>query len=249
MQFQLLNFQRLFSKITLSNLQPSKALTKPRKRWRGIANGGRSFGKGNGGAKPRGGNSRPYLTFTGGQTPLHLSLPKRKTFDKFKKDFFTLPLDRIQWLIESGRLDPDKVITTKTMFDLGIRVKDGIMVTDDGSSYFKSKIRIHASCFSPEAIECIEQFGGEAVTVFFKTERDLRMHLRPERFTLLTKFAAPERETDQLASFSYSQRGYLNPTILKRLYEQDSYIIREFELLRPRPDQEIKLQLQRQLAQ
>lgn len=94
---------------------------------------GRTCGRGNSGQNSRSGPKRAP-GFAGGQTPLHLAIPKIRhpTPMKDKRRLVLINLGRIQELIQKKRIDLQKcnsVITLKELYDAGIRdAPDGIKV-------------------------------------------------------------------------------------------------------------------------
>jgi ribosomal protein L15 len=100
---------------------------------RGI-NMGRTCGRGNSGQNSRSGGRRRTPGFAGGQTPLHLAIPKihHPPPMKDKRDFVLINLGRIQELIQKRMIDLVKckhVITLKELYDAGIRdAPDGVKI-------------------------------------------------------------------------------------------------------------------------
>jgi large subunit ribosomal protein L15 len=92
----------------LHDLRPAEGAHRPRTRvGRGIAAGkGKTAGRGTKGQKARaGGSIAPW--FEGGQTPLHVRIPKLRGFrNPFKVDHEVVNVGRIAALIEAGRLEP-----------------------------------------------------------------------------------------------------------------------------------------------
>jgi large subunit ribosomal protein L15 len=91
----------------LHDLQPAKGAHTPRTRvGRGIAAGkGKTAGRGTKGQKARAGGSIPPW-FEGGQTPLHMRIPKLRGFvNKFKIDYEVVNLGDIARLVELGELE------------------------------------------------------------------------------------------------------------------------------------------------
>jgi large subunit ribosomal protein L15 len=99
----------------LHDLKPAEGSRKPRKRvGRGIAAGqGKTAGRGTKGQKARAGGSIPPW-FEGGQTPLHMRIPKLRGFkNRFKIDYEVVNIGRIGELallgaFESGELPGGK---------------------------------------------------------------------------------------------------------------------------------------------
>ena len=96
---------------------------------RGIGSGGKRCGRGSNGQKARSGPGIPR-GFEGGQTPLHIRMPKRGHRNPHHKDFTLLGLDRLQHLIDTGRLNPAQPITIASLAKAGINGnRDGVKIT------------------------------------------------------------------------------------------------------------------------
>ena len=92
----------------LHDLQPAEGSRKPRTRvGRGIAAGkGKTAGRGTKGQKARAGGSIPPW-FEGGQTPLHMRIPKLRGFkNRFKIVYEVVNVGDIGTLAERGAFDP-----------------------------------------------------------------------------------------------------------------------------------------------
>jgi large subunit ribosomal protein L15 len=91
----------------LHDLRPAEGAHRPRTRvGRGIAGGkGKTAGRGTKGQKSRtGGTIQPW--FEGGQTPIHVRLPKLRGFkNKFRVEYEIVNVGRISALAETGVLD------------------------------------------------------------------------------------------------------------------------------------------------
>ena len=93
--------------MNLHDLKPAEGSRKPRKRvGRGIAAGqGKTAGRGTKGQKARAGGSIPPW-FEGGQTPLHIRIPKLRGFrNRGKVEYEVVNLGRIGQLVELGALE------------------------------------------------------------------------------------------------------------------------------------------------
>jgi large subunit ribosomal protein L15 len=92
----------------LHDLHPAPGSRTPRRRvGRGIAAGqGKTAGRGTKGQKARSGGSIPPW-FEGGQTPLHIRIPKLRGFrNRGKIDYEVVNLAAIARLVERGALEP-----------------------------------------------------------------------------------------------------------------------------------------------
>ena len=91
----------------LHDLRPAEGSKKPRTRvGRGIAAGqGKTAGRGSKGQKARAGSSIPPW-FEGGQTPIHIRIPKLRGFkNRFKIDYEVVNVGRIGALAELGAFE------------------------------------------------------------------------------------------------------------------------------------------------
>jgi large subunit ribosomal protein L15 len=100
----------------LHDLQPAEGSHKPRTRvGRGIAAGkGKTAGRGTKGQKARAGGSIPPW-FEGGQTPLHMRIPKLRGFkNRFKVEYEVVNVGAIGALAERGAFEDDESAAKKS---------------------------------------------------------------------------------------------------------------------------------------
>ena len=147
----------------LNEIRDNKDSTKIRKRiGRGIGSGtGKTSSKGHKGQKSRSGVS--IKGFEGGQMPIHRRLPKRGFTNINRIKYIELNLDKIQKLIDSKKLDPEKLINHKTLLDLGLVKSKKARIKLLAKGEIKNKINIEVSAFSKSAKECIDKIGGAIV--------------------------------------------------------------------------------------
>ncbi|MGX8706765.1 MAG: 50S ribosomal protein L15 [bacterium] len=144
----------------LHDLKPAEGATTARKRLgRGTGSGlGKTSGKGHKGAKARsGGGKRPG--FEGGQMPLTMRLPKRGFTNKWRVEYATVNVDRLN-IFEDGA-----VVTPVELVESGIlkNVQDGVKILGNGE--ITKKLTVKATKFTESAKEKIEAAGGK-VEVF-----------------------------------------------------------------------------------
>ena len=144
----------------LHDLKPAVgATTAPKRLGRGTGSGlGKTSGKGHKGAKARsGGGKRPG--FEGGQMPLTMRLPKRGFTNKWRVEYATVNVDRLN-IFEDGA-----VVTPVELVESGIlkNVQDGVKILGNGE--ITKKLTVKATKFSEAAKEKIEAAGGK-VEVF-----------------------------------------------------------------------------------
>ena len=144
----------------LHDLKPAVgATTAPKRLGRGVGSGlGKTSGKGHKGAKARsGGGKRPG--FEGGQMPLTMRLPKRGFTNKWRVEYATVNVDRLN-IFEDGA-----VVSPVELVQAGIlkNVQDGVKILGNGE--ITRKLTVQANKFSESAKEKIEAAGGK-VEVF-----------------------------------------------------------------------------------
>ena len=144
----------------LHDLKPAVgATTAPKRLGRGTGSGlGKTSGKGHKGAKARsGGGKRPG--FEGGQMPLTMRLPKRGFTNKWRVEYATVNVDRLN-IFEDG-----EVVSPVELIQAGIlkNVQDGVKILGNGE--ITKKLTVKATKFTQTAKEKIEAAGGK-VEVF-----------------------------------------------------------------------------------
>ena len=144
----------------LHDLKPAVgATTAPKRLGRGVGSGlGKTSGKGHKGAKARsGGGKRPG--FEGGQMPLTMRLPKRGFTNKWRVEYATVNVDRLN-IFEDGA-----VVSPVELIQAGIlkNVQDGVKILGNGD--LTKKLTVQANKFSETAKQKIEAAGGK-VEVF-----------------------------------------------------------------------------------
>ena len=115
----------------LHDLKPAVgATTAPKRLGRGTGSGlGKTSGKGHKGAKARsGGGKRPG--FEGGQMPLTMRLPKRGFTNKWRVEYATVNVDRLN-IFEDG-----EVVSPVELIQAGIlkNVQDGVKILGNGET-------------------------------------------------------------------------------------------------------------------
>ena len=147
----------------LNEIKDNLGSTKLRKRiGRGIGSGtGKTSGKGHKGQKSRSGVS--IKGFEGGQMPIHRRLPKRGFVNINRIVYTELNLEYIQKLVDSKKIDPKKIISYKTLLDLGLVKSKKAKVKLLGKGEIKVKIDIEVSAFSKSAKKSVENIGGTVI--------------------------------------------------------------------------------------
>lgn len=152
----------------LNELSDNPGARRARKRLgRGMGSGlGKTSGKGHKGQKARRGVA--IKGFEGGQMPLHRRLPKRGFNNIFRRDYVEVNLQRLQAVIESGKLDASKPIDAEAMRAAGLfkQTRDGVRLLGNGE--LSSKVEITVAGATKGAVEAVEKAGGKVTVVASK---------------------------------------------------------------------------------
>ncbi|MDO9380477.1 MAG: 50S ribosomal protein L15 [Nocardioidaceae bacterium] len=141
--------------LKLHHLRPAPgAKTAKTRVGRGEASKGKTAGRGTKGTKAR---YQVPLGFEGGQTPLHMRLPKVKGFkNPFRVEFQVVNLDRLTSLFpDGGDVDVDALVAKGA-------VRSGLPVKVLGDGDLGVKVQVTAHKFSASARTKIEAAGGTA---------------------------------------------------------------------------------------
>ncbi|XP_007904115.1 39S ribosomal protein L15, mitochondrial [Callorhinchus milii] len=184
-----LELLRTLPRVSLVNLKPNPGAKQvERRRGRGI-HGGRKSGRGHKGETQRG--NQPRLGFEGGQTPFYLVIPKYGYNDghSFRRQYKPLSLNRLQYLIDLGRVDPSQPIDlTQLVNARGVTIQPlkrqyGVQLVEEGADIFAAKVNIEVQWASELAIAAIEKNGG-VITTGFYDPRSLDVLCKPVPFFL-----------------------------------------------------------------
>ncbi|KAK3730867.1 hypothetical protein QZH41_009977 [Actinostola sp. cb2023] len=198
-------------RVALNNIRDiPEAFITHRRKGRGPGSGrGKTAGRGHKGQGQRG--TKPRLGFEGGQTPFYIRIPKHGFKNKFEKVYEPLNLNRLQYLIDSKRLNAAEPITMYHLWKTGAvgKIQDGVKLLATGDSWFKAKVDLEVSKASKTAIDAIEKQGGK-ITCAHYNKLGLRVLLKPEKFDgkYVPRRAQPP---SKLLPFytSIEHRGYL----------------------------------------
>ncbi|XP_032875627.1 39S ribosomal protein L15, mitochondrial [Amblyraja radiata] len=184
-----LDLLRRLPRVSLANLRPNPgAKKKEKRRGRGM-HGGKKSGRGHKGQTQRG--NRPRLGFEGGQTPFYIVIPKYgyNQGHSYRRQYQPLSLNRLQYLIDLGRVDPcEPIDLTQLVNARGITIQPlkrdyGIQLVEEGADNFAAKINIEVQWASELAIAAIERNGGTIITGFYDP-RSLDVLCKPVPFFL-----------------------------------------------------------------
>jgi large subunit ribosomal protein L15 len=141
--------------VKLHDLRPAPGAHKAKRRvGRGIAGGqGKTAGRGTKGQLARTGPGLPGW-FEGGQTPLHMRVPKLRGFkNRFRVAYAPINVGRLDAAAEAGSVTPE-TLAKKGLVPEGARVK----ILGDGD--VRAALRVSAHAVSAGARAKIEKAGG-----------------------------------------------------------------------------------------
>jgi large subunit ribosomal protein L15 len=138
---------------------PKGARHAVRRLGRGISMGqGKTGGRGTKGQKARTGGSIPGW-FEGGQTPIHMRIPKMRGFkNRFRSPFVAVNVDRLADYAVDGKVTPE-TLAAKGL----VRTEAKIKILANGD--VTGKFEVHAHAVSATAREKIESAGGSIVLI------------------------------------------------------------------------------------
>jgi large subunit ribosomal protein L15 len=150
--------------MNLNELKPQEGSTKDRTRvGRGIGSGkGKTAGRGVKGQKSRQGVA--LNGFEGGQTPLHMRLPKIGFTNIFRKNYTELSLGHLQAMIDAKRIDTKNAVTEDDLVAAKVvrRKNDGVKLLSNGE--LKTKVDLQLTKATASAIKAVEKAGGSVTT-------------------------------------------------------------------------------------
>jgi len=131
----------------------------PRRLGRGTSQGqGKTAGRGTKGQLARTGPGLPGW-FEGGQTPIHMRIPKMRGFkNRFRVEFVAVNVDQLANYEIDGKVTPD-TLAAKGLVRPDAKVK----VLGDG--VVGDKLEVHAHAVSATAKQKIEAAGGSIVLI------------------------------------------------------------------------------------
>jgi len=152
----------------------------------------------------------------------------------FRREYQPLNLDKIQWWVDTGRLDTSQTITLSHLRHAGLvskisKKKAGVKLLAHGKEWFNvPSFHIEVNAASVEAIKTVENLGG-SVTRIYMDSLGLRMLLRtkpwkgeipppfPHRFA-----AAPQRIARQFDLIRYDPYAPTQKVLMERKLKQEA---------------------------
>ncbi len=138
---------------------PKGARRKVRRLGRGIGAGqGKTAGRGTKGQLARTGPGLPGW-FEGGQTPIHMRIPKMRGFkNRFRSEFVAVNVDQLGSYVVDGKVTP-QTLAAKGLVRPDARIK----LLANGE--VNAKLEVHAHAASAAARKKIEAAGGSIVLI------------------------------------------------------------------------------------
>jgi large subunit ribosomal protein L15 len=159
----------------IHDLHPAPgSVTKRTRVGRGIAAGkGKTAGRGTKGQKSRAGASIPAW-FEGGQTPLHIRIPKLRGFRNINDiEYEVVNVGAISAAIDAGKLEVQKgapvTVNTDTLKEAGLVRRDRLPLKVLGNGDVSAKLFVLADAFTRSAREKIEAAGGTVQVIEIPT--------------------------------------------------------------------------------
>jgi large subunit ribosomal protein L15 len=158
------------------DLRPAAgSVTKKTRVGRGIAAGkGKTAGRGTKGQRSRAGSSIPAW-FEGGQTPLHIRIPKLRGFRNINDvQYEVVNVGAISAAIDAGKLESDGkapvTVNADTLKQAGLVRRDRLPLKVLGMGEVSAKLFVLADAFTKSAREKIEAAGGTAQVIEISSE-------------------------------------------------------------------------------
>lgn len=170
----------------LHDLRPAPGSTKARTRvGRGIAAGqGKTAGRGTKGQRARAGSSIPAW-FEGGQTPLHIRIPKLRGFRNINDiEYEVVNVGAIEAAVAAGRLEVVKgapvTVNSDTLKAAGLVRRDRLPLKVLGSGDLSVALFVLADAFTRSAKAKIEAAGGTAQVIEVPSSPLAALGIEPE---------------------------------------------------------------------
>lgn len=148
----------------IGNLTYAEGAKKKRKRI------GRGQGSGHGGTSTRGHNGQKARSGAkisrfkeGGQMPINRRLPKFGFFNRFRVEYQTVNVSRLQELVDNNSFENNSV-NFESLYNLGVIKKRNLPLKILGNGEISASLSVEAHSFSESAKNKIESAGG-TVTV------------------------------------------------------------------------------------
>lgn len=130
---------------------------------------GRGPGSGHGGTSTRGHNGQKARSGAkisrfkeGGQMPINRRLPKFGFFNRFRVEYQTVNVSRLQELVDNNLIESNSV-NFETLYNLGVIKKSSLPLKILGNGELSATLTVSAHGFSESAKNKIESAGGTVI--------------------------------------------------------------------------------------
>jgi large subunit ribosomal protein L15 len=130
---------------------------------------GRGQGSGHGGTSTRGHNGQKARSGAkisrfkeGGQMPINRRLPKFGFFNRFRVEFQTVNVSKLQELVDNNFIESNSV-TFESLYNLGVIKKRNLPLKILGNGDLNAILSVEAHSFSESAKKKIESVGGTVI--------------------------------------------------------------------------------------
>lgn len=159
------------------------------------------------------------------QTPRFMLAPRvspsgpRARFEG-KLQYSRLRLSKLLWAIDTGRLNPNEVITVYTLRNAGVIGEaevlwPGFALVASGVTKIPYPLQIELQSATPRAIKLVEEAGGN-FTAGYLTASGLHQEMHPEMYPVFPTQDMPEKKAMDSNATNPVKRGYLS-----RWYEEE----------------------------
>ena len=154
------------------------------RRGRGHGTGlGKTCGKGMKGQWVRNGGGVPPR-FEGNQTPIVKRLPKWG-FKRAGEELDSVNIEDLNYYIMHGRIDTQKPITLRVLFEAGVlsRIKHGVKLLARSTTSLSTPLHFEVTNASEAAIAAVKAAGG-SVTCIYRSPIQVQHFLKPYKFEM-----------------------------------------------------------------
>ena len=130
-----------------------------------------------------------------------------------KLSYVELPLSKVVWMIDIGRLNRNEVITLKTLLDKRVlreeeMVWPGVCLTAAPGLRLRYPVHLELQRATPAALEAVEGSGGGFVAAYLAPEA-LHAELAPHRCPAFADQHLPDQRSLHAAHGQRAERGFL----------------------------------------
>lgn len=152
-------------------------------------------------------------------TPRFMTAPRvcpggpRNRFEG-KLRYTAIQLAKLVWAIDSGRLNPNEVITMYALRQAGLLAENqivwpGIVIVAGSVTKLLYPIHLELQCATARAIQLLEDAGGSFLSCYVSID-GIHQELNPQDYPTFMDQQLPDRRTLELRETNPSRRGFLS---------------------------------------